>query len=161
MLHQSEFLTMRYIQVKGTTFLHRVPNEGDFQFGPNHFQPVGTLTDAERQMLGVVVCEATVMPAFDARKQYLDEADPKLDAGTWSQVWTVLDKTDERIAEERTLGEADRRSERDRRLAACDWTRLDDVQKVDKAAWAKYRQTLRDVPEQADFPYDVVWPETP
>lgn len=152
---------MRYIQVKGTTFLHRVPNEGNFAFAVTHFQPVGTLTDDERKMLGVVVCEATAMPVFDARKQYLEEADPKLDAGTWRQVWIVVDKTDEQIAKERTLGEADRRSERDRRLAVCDWTRLDDVSKIDKDAWAKYRQALRDVPQQADFPYVVDWPEMP
>jgi len=27
--------------------------------------------------------------------------------------------------------------------------------------WAAYRQALRDVPQQAGAPYNVVWPEPP
>ena len=27
--------------------------------------------------------------------------------------------------------------------------------------WATYRQALRDIPSQAGFPLDVVWPEKP
>ena len=29
------------------------------------------------------------------------------------------------------------------------------------AAVKEYRQALRDIPEQAGFPFDVVWPEEP
>ena len=32
---------------------------------------------------------------------------------------------------------------------------------MDSAAWATYRQGLRDVPEQAGFPEDINWPTTP
>jgi len=32
---------------------------------------------------------------------------------------------------------------------------------VDQAAWATYRQDLRDVPQQAGFPTTVVWPTKP
>ena len=35
-----------------------------------------------------------------------------------------------------------------------------DVKTV-KADWKAYRQALRDVPEQSDFPYAVVWPTPP
>ncbi|AZB56845.1 phage tail protein, partial [Cereibacter sphaeroides] len=45
-------------------------------------------------------------------------------------------------------------------LAACDWTQVADAP-VDRAAWAAYRQTLRDVPEQAGFPAGIAWPEPP
>lgn len=52
------------------------------------------------------------------------------------------------------------RAERDRRLAACDWTQVADAP-VDRAAWAAYRQALRDVPDQPGFPDAIVWPEEP
>jgi hypothetical protein len=52
------------------------------------------------------------------------------------------------------------RAERDRLLAASDWTQVADAP-VDQAAWAIYRQALRDVPDQAGFPENVIWPETP
>lgn len=31
----------------------------------------------------------------------------------------------------------------------------------EQAAWAAYRQALLDVPEQAGFPAEIVWPEAP
>ena len=52
------------------------------------------------------------------------------------------------------------RVERKRLLAASDWTQLTDAP-VDQAAWAVYRQALRDVPQQAGFPDNVVWPVKP
>ena len=52
------------------------------------------------------------------------------------------------------------RKERDRLLADSDWTQVPDAP-LDQAAWATYRQALRDVPEQAGFPSDINWPTTP
>jgi uncharacterized protein YbjT (DUF2867 family) len=52
------------------------------------------------------------------------------------------------------------RAERDRLLAASDWTQVLDAP-VDRAAWAEYRQSLRDVPQQEGFPTDVAWPVKP
>lgn len=52
------------------------------------------------------------------------------------------------------------RSQRNAKLAACDWTQLADSS-ADKPAWATYRQSLRDVTAQADFPWNVTWPVEP
>lgn len=52
------------------------------------------------------------------------------------------------------------RAERDRLIGATDWTVLADA-KTTKADWKTYRQKLRDVPEQAGFPYAVEWPVLP
>jgi hypothetical protein len=52
------------------------------------------------------------------------------------------------------------RAERNRLLTASDWTQVADAP-VDPAAWAAYRQTLRDIPQQAGFPRDVAWPAKP
>jgi hypothetical protein len=57
----------------------------------------------------------------------------------------------------------DIRSERDRLLAASDWTQVADAPLTagEKQAWADYRQTLRDIPQDFATPDDVVWPEAP
>ena len=55
------------------------------------------------------------------------------------------------------------RAERDRRLAASDWTQLADnsLTAPDIAAWAAYRQQLRDIPQDWNDPDLVVWPDKP
>jgi len=50
------------------------------------------------------------------------------------------------------------REERDAKLATSDWMALADRITDD---WRTYRQALRDVPTQAEFPTDVTWPVEP
>jgi len=52
------------------------------------------------------------------------------------------------------------RADRNKRLSDSDWTQVADAP-VDKAAWAAYRQALRDVPSQNGFPWSVEWPTQP
>jgi hypothetical protein len=52
-------------------------------------------------------------------------------------------------------------AERNKLLKESDWTQLPDVPLVTKAAWAEYRQALRDITSQAGFPANVVWPTPP
>jgi hypothetical protein len=56
--------------------------------------------------------------------------------------------------------QAEARAQRNRLLSASDWTQVADAP-VDKAAWATYRQALRDISAQAGFPATVVWPTQP
>lgn len=53
------------------------------------------------------------------------------------------------------------RAERARLFAACDWSQLPDVPPATTAAWAPYRQALRDITAQAGFPQNIVWPTSP
>ena len=70
-------------------------------------------------------------------------------------------RTAEDLAVERAAIAAARvRADRNRLLAASDWTQVADAP-VDQAAWATYRQALRDVTGQAGFPHEVDWPEPP
>jgi len=55
---------------------------------------------------------------------------------------------------------ANARKRRNKLLSASDWTQVADAP-VDKAAWATYRQELRDISAQAGFPATVVWPTQP
>jgi hypothetical protein len=45
-------------------------------------------------------------------------------------------------------------------LQASDWTQVSDAP-VDHAAWAIYRQELRDLPENTEDPRNPVWPTRP
>lgn len=71
----------------------------------------------------------------------------------------LLNKTEQDYYNERC---GDIRSYRDMLLRKCDWVMLPDagftVGQVEK--FKAYRQLLRDVPQQAGFPDNVVWPET-
>ena len=54
---------------------------------------------------------------------------------------------------------AEIRAQRNAKIAACDWRVLNDV--LNSEPWKVYRQALRDVPKQAGFPDNVVWPVEP
>lgn len=53
------------------------------------------------------------------------------------------------------------RGKRDWLLTQSDWTQLPDVPLTTQAAWATYRQALRDVPQQPGFPTEITWPTAP
>ena len=52
------------------------------------------------------------------------------------------------------------RETRNELLKNSDWTQLADSP-LNKAAWAAYRQNLRDITKQAGFPYNVNFPVQP
>ena len=55
------------------------------------------------------------------------------------------------------------RQNRDKALAACDWTVLTDspLTTAKKTEWKTYRQALRDITSAEGFPHDVTWPSEP
>lgn len=77
-------------------------------------------------------------------------------AGVWRVKYAEV-QLDE--AETKALADSVR-ADRNRLLTESDWTQVADAP-VDKAAWAQYRQALRDVTEQPGFPYNVSWPVKP
>ena len=66
----------------------------------------------------------------------------------------------EKAGEREATQAASQRAIRNQLLAECDWTQVADSS-VDKAAWAAYRQQLRDVTRQPGFPWNVEWPMRP
>lgn len=65
----------------------------------------------------------------------------------------ALQPTQEQLATEA-------RAKRNALLAASDWTQVADSP-VDQAAWAVYRQALRDITSQSGFPLKITWPAQP
>ena len=81
--------------------------------------------------------------------------------GRWFTKYSVADMDDEAKASLDAQQAKNVREDRNKRLAECDWTQLIDSPEADKAAWATYRQALRDVPTQTGFPWEVQWPNKP
>ena len=81
----------------------------------------------------------------------------------WVEQWVKTPATPEQIAERTSAKESEVRQQRNQLLSACDWTQLADspLDPDGKFAWALYRETLRMVPQQAGFPWNVVWPIEP
>jgi hypothetical protein len=81
-------------------------------------------------------------------------------SGKWVWKWSISEMDDEAKAAKDAAQAMAVRADRDRRLADSDWTQVADAP-VDQAAWAAYRQGLRDVPAQSGFPWDITWPVKP
>lgn len=80
--------------------------------------------------------------------------------GKWYTKFSVSDMDAEGIAATDAAQAAAVRSDRNTKLSASDWTQVEDAP-VDKAAWATYRQALRDVTAQEGFPWAIIWPTQP
>lgn len=80
--------------------------------------------------------------------------------GIWYTKYTIYEKNPELLVMEKTVQSNNMRSDRNMLLVMCDWTQLADS-KVDKEAWATYRQQLRDITLQEGFPWSVEWPAKP
>jgi len=87
---------------------------------------------------------------------------PTLVDGRYIETWALVDDTPEQAADKIAARWSDVRADRNARLADCDWTQLADspLTTEQRAAWATYRQALRDVTEQQD-PYALTWPSEP
>ena len=80
--------------------------------------------------------------------------------GQWFTKYSVSDMDADAKAATDAAQATSVRQQRDDKLSKCDWTQVADAP-VDKAAWATYRQALRDLPKEAGFPWDMTWPTDP
>jgi hypothetical protein len=113
---------------------------------------------------GYVRVQPSSQPAEDELK-IITQSQPVLVDGIWTQTWVQSDKyTADELVAFNAKKDLDKRQEvrdvRNSKLAKSDWTQVADAP-VDQAAWATYRQALRDITGQQGFPWTVNWPETP
>ena len=87
----------------------------------------------------------TIGVESDGQGGFTFVSDPSKVQAKIQQAWTAL------------------RTERNARLAACDWTQMPDspLSQAARASWSDYRQSLRDLPENATDPTQVTWPVSP
>lgn len=126
---------------------------------PNTSFP-SSLESEDLTSFGIHQVTSTAQPTFNSRTEQLEERTPALIDGNWTQQWAVVDLPE---ATKNAIEQQEAQSVRSKRnslLAASDWTQLGDTP-VDGLLWQTYRQELRDVTDQAGFPWDVTWPTEP
>ena len=95
-------------------------------------------------------------PPSAGRWGYVDGAFVDLDAADAEVAQAVQASRDSQAVDEAVKA----RQARSVLLAASDWTQVADAP-VDQAAWATYRQALRDISAQEGFPWTITWPAKP
>lgn len=123
-----------------------------------------------KQITDDILAEHNVYNARIAQQPDYDKATqnctlsrtPTLVDGQWLLQWTVVQKTPEEVQEYSDSCALSVRVRRDELLAESDWTQLVDAP-VDSSAWAVYRQNLRDITLNANFPMlnESDWPVAP
>ena len=150
---------MWYVQAQGDTFIRHIFDGEPTQWDADNYCYARRLTDEQATHFGVHKKQIVTPPYHDPATQNLEEGPALLIDGVWTQNYIVSDlSADESAA---TVGAQWDvvRVERNKLLVESDWTQLPDAP-VDAAAWATYRQALRDVTTQAN-PFAIVWPESP
>lgn len=100
-------------------------------------------------------------PTFDHTKN-VEEGEPTVgEDGLWYRNWILSDATDEQIIQRIEGRKRIVREERNQLLATTDWTQVKDISDSISEPWAAYRQSLRDITLQPNFPFEVNWPKRP
>ena len=127
---------------------------------PSTSFPSGGISLASLAEWNVFPVHFADQPEVAPLAQRVVELAPMYDGQSWIQQWAVEALSQDEINANTAQQAAAVRADRNGRLAATDWTQIADSTAV-KPAWAAYRQALRDVPSQAEFPQSVTWPEQP
>jgi hypothetical protein len=121
------------------------------------------IPDEMLESYGIYTVVYTDMPSINDRTQKTEqEATPSLVDGAWTLGWTTSSKTAEETQAWDDGMASSNRGKRDGLLAETDWTQVADAP-VDATAWAAYRQALRDLPDNSNWPNleEADWPTKP
>jgi len=115
------------------------------------------------EALGFGLWDFSNKPQLGRYQKAVEVAPVKNASGIWRQTFEIVEMSEEEQAETDKLKADEVRHRRSFKLAQSDWTRLDDAPLTNeqKLKWATYRQALRDVPQQAEFPWNTQWPVKP
>ena len=148
---------MWYVQAQGDTFIRHIFDVEPTQWDADNYCYARRLTEEQVTHFGVHKKQIVTPPYHDPATQLLEEGPALLIDGVWTQNYIVSDLSADESAAKVGAQWTVIRAERNKLLAASDWTQLPDAS-ADAAAWATYRQALRDITTQ-DNPFSIVWPE--
>ena len=122
-----------------------------------------TLDDVDLSGYGAAKVNITDQPSINFETHRIEEGVPSLVDGSWQQTWSVIELTSEELQDRADGKAATARLTRDQKLAASDWTQIPNNALTDaqKAEWATYRQSLRDISSASGFPDSITWPTEP
>jgi hypothetical protein len=150
---------MWYVQAQGDTFIRHIFDVEPTQWDADNYCYARNLTNEQVERFGVHKKQIVTPPYHEPATQSLDEGPALLIDGVWTQNYSVTNLSADESAAKVEAQWPIIRAERNKLLVESDWTQLPDAP-VDAAAWATYRQALRDVTDQAN-PFAVIWPESP
>ena len=153
---------MWYVQAQGDTFIRHIFDAEPTQWDEDNYCYARRLTPEQVERFGVHKKKIVTPPYFNPATQVREESPSVLIDGIWTQSYIVSDLDPSAVTANTEAQWSNIRSERNRLLVACDWTQLPDaaLTNIQTAAWAIYRQSLRDITQQAN-PFNIVWPEIP
>jgi hypothetical protein len=112
-----------------------------------------------------------VHPVYEGDKPFHNEITqtlakktiPIFEDGNWIIEWEIVEKNSETIENEKKHIETQLRNERSKLISETDWIILKSLEYGVKVPekWENYRQALRDITNQENFPYTVNWPILP
>jgi hypothetical protein len=150
---------MWYVQAQGDNFIRHIFDVEPTQWDADNYCYARRLTPEQVEHFGVYKKQIVTPPYHDPATQSLEEGPAVLIDGVWTQNYIVSDLSADESAAKVGAQWNIIRAERNKLLVESDWTQLPDAP-VDAAAWATYRQALRDITDQAN-PFVIVWPESP
>lgn len=152
-------MNLFYVQADGDTFVRHIHDVEPTRWDEDNFCRVAKLTPEQIVHFGVHQLKLVTPPYYNPATQTREHGPALLIDGVWTQNYIVSELDPEASAAKVEAQWTVIRAERNKLLADCDWTQLPDAA-ADAAAWAVYRQALRDITDQSD-PFNVQWPTTP
>ena len=131
-------------------------------FAQHKFQDVASPQEVEQHGYGVY--EWAWPPTNISYEESVNEVGlSKHQDGIWRLTFMIRSATQEEIRQRTDLKAQEIREERNLFLRNTDYTQLQDNGLTKEAVqnYAVYRQTLRDIPKQLGFPWEVVFPSMP
>lgn len=117
-------------------------------------------SDELLESYGVYPVVTESAPSHDPMTQtVVKSTTPTLVGDAWTVTYSVVQLTDEQIANNLQSASDNIREKRNAKLAETDWWAVSD--RTMSAEEAAYRQALRNITEQEGFPYNVTFPEKP
>jgi hypothetical protein len=152
-------MNLYYVQANGDTFIRHIHDVEPTRWDDDNYCRVAKLTPEQVVHFGVHQLKLVTPPYFDPATQAREHGPALLIDGVWTQNYIVTDLGPDESAAKVGAQWGVIRAERNALLVASDWTQVADAP-VDAAAWAVYRQDLRDITAQTD-PFSIVWPAKP
>jgi len=124
---------------------------------PDNFGSTFSDTDAQYFNVFPVISSESPEQSYDINLERTAE----FINGNWVEVWISSAASQEEINERTEVKSVQVRNVRNELLKDSDWTQLPDVSSTIRNNWLSYRQSLRDITDQPDFPWNITWPTEP